>query len=147
LQTAAAWGERPPRRTRDDATASSFHDRRTVCARLGHDGPRRGRVGDVVSATGPLSETLSVRSDAWPREARRGSDGDEKSARSERTPRRVHQRPAGFLEVRRDVAAAPLAVAPLRRRPLIDSATIHLPPVEDHVVLARADKFHVSKIG
>jgi hypothetical protein len=79
----------------------------------------------------------------WTRESRRGSDGDEKSARSERTPRRAHLRPAGFLEVRHDVAAAPLAVASLRRRPLMDSATIYIPAIEDHVVLALADKFHV----
>jgi hypothetical protein len=58
-------------------------------------------------------------------------------------PRRAHQRPAGSLEVCHDVAAAPLAVASLRRRPLIDSATIYIPAIEDHVVLALADKFHV----
>jgi hypothetical protein len=51
----------------------------------------------------------------------------------------VHQRPAGFLEVRHDVVAAPLAVAALRRRPLMDSTTIPFPAVEDHVVLALAD--------
>ena len=39
--------------------------------------------------------------------------------------------------------AAPLAVAALRRRRLIDSTTIPFPAVEDHVVLALADKFHV----
>ena len=55
----------------------------------------------------------------------------------------MHQRPAGFLEVRHDVVAAPLAVAALRRRPLMDSTTIPFPAVEDHVVLALADKFHV----
>jgi len=64
--------------------------------------------------------------------------------RSERLSRRVvHQRPAGFLEVRHDVVAAPLAVAALRRRPLMDSTTIPFPAVEDHVVIALADKFHV----
>jgi len=52
----------------------------------------------------------------------------------------VHQRPAGFLEVRHDVVAAPLAVAALRRRRLMDSTTIPFPAVEDHVVLALADK-------
>ena len=56
---------------------------------------------------------------------------------------RVHQRPAIFPEVRHNVAVAPLAVAALRRRPLMDSATIPFPAVEDHVVLALADKFHV----
>src|SRR2546425_6199470 len=62
------------------------------------------------------------------------------------TPRRLpaHQRPAGCLEVRHDVAAAPLAVASLGRRPLIDSATIPIPAVADHV-LVLADKFHVGK--
>ena len=39
--------------------------------------------------------------------------------------------------------AAPLAVTALRRRPLMDSTTIPFPAVEDHVVLALADKFHV----
>jgi hypothetical protein len=39
--------------------------------------------------------------------------------------------------------AAPLAVAALRRRRLMDSTTIPFPAVEDHVVLALADKFHV----
>jgi len=55
----------------------------------------------------------------------------------------AHQRPAGFLEVRHDVTAAPLDVASLGRHPLINSATIHIPAVEDHEVLALADKFHV----
>jgi hypothetical protein len=36
-----------------------------------------------------------------------------------------------LLEFRRDVAAPPLAVASLRRRPLMDSATMRLPAVED----------------
>src|SRR5206468_9800083 len=55
----------------------------------------------------------------------------------------THQSPTGFLEVRHNVAAAPLAVPSLRRRPLMDSATIHIPAAEDHDVLALADKFRV----
>jgi hypothetical protein len=55
----------------------------------------------------------------------------------------AHPHPARFEEVRHNVAAAPLAVASLRRRPLMDSPTIPLPAVEDHVVLALANKFHV----
>ena len=39
--------------------------------------------------------------------------------------------------------AAPLAVAALRRRLLMELTTIPFPAVEDHVVLALADKFHV----
>jgi hypothetical protein len=53
-----------------------------------------------------------------------------------------HQRPADFLEFRRDIAAAPLSVASLRHRRLMDSATINLPAVEDHLMFALADKFH-----
>ena len=55
----------------------------------------------------------------------------------------VHERPARFPEVRHNVVAAPLAVAALRRRPLMDSTTIPFPAVEDHVALALADKLHV----
>ena len=72
------------------------------------------------------------------------SDGTKSHARGSEPRLLVHERPAGFLEVSHDVAAAALAVASFRRRPLMDSATIHLPPVEDHVVLALADKFHVG---
>lgn len=39
--------------------------------------------------------------------------------------------------------AAPLAVASLGRRRLMELTTIPFPAVEDHVVLALADKFHV----
>jgi hypothetical protein len=39
--------------------------------------------------------------------------------------------------------AAPLAVASLGRRLLMELTTIPFPAVEDHVVLALADKFHV----
>jgi hypothetical protein len=56
----------------------------------------------------------------------------------------VQQRPAGFLEVGHHVAAAPLSMASLRRRLLMDSATISFSAVEDHIVLALADQFHVS---
>ena len=56
----------------------------------------------------------------------------------------THQCPAGFLEVRHNVAAAPFAVASLGRRPLMDSATIRIPAVEDHDVFALGDKFHVG---
>ena len=55
----------------------------------------------------------------------------------------VHQRPAGFPEVRHDVVAAPFAVAALRGRPLMDSPTLPVPAVKDHMVLGLADKFHV----
>ena len=56
----------------------------------------------------------------------------------------AHQRPAGFLEVRHDVAVTPFAVASLGRYSLMDSATIHLPAVKDHDVFVLADKFHVG---
>lgn len=55
----------------------------------------------------------------------------------------MHQRPAGFLEVRHDVVASTLAVAALRGCPLMDSTTLPFPAVEDHMVLGLADKFHV----
>src|SRR5262249_4487622 len=56
----------------------------------------------------------------------------------------AHQRPAGFLEVRHDVAPAPLALASLGHRPLMHLATVHLPAVEDHDVFALGDKLHVG---
>jgi hypothetical protein len=39
--------QHPPRRASDDASASSFRDRRVVLARLGHGGLRPVRVGAV----------------------------------------------------------------------------------------------------
>src|SRR5215467_13211144 len=56
----------------------------------------------------------------------------------------AHQRPAGSLEVFCDVMTAPFAMASLGRRPLMDSATVRLPAVEDHDIFAVADKFHVG---
>ena len=56
----------------------------------------------------------------------------------------AHQGPAGFVEVRHDVTAAALDEAALGRRPLMDSATIPIPAVEDHDVLTLAHKFHVG---
>jgi hypothetical protein len=55
-----------------------------------------------------------------------------------------HQRPASLLEVRRDVTAAPVAVASLIHHMLVDSATITTSAVEEHDVLALAHEFHVG---
>src|SRR5262249_59164027 len=56
----------------------------------------------------------------------------------------AHQRPAGFLEVRHDVAPAPLALASLGHRPLLHLATVHLPAVEDHDLFALRHQPHVG---
>src|SRR5262249_38593814 len=55
-----------------------------------------------------------------------------------------HLRPAGLLEICRDAAAAPFAVASLIRDVLMTSATIAFSAVEEHDVLAAAHKLHVG---
>jgi hypothetical protein len=57
----------------------------------------------------------------------------------------MYQSPAGFVEVRHNVATASIAVASLRGYRLTASATIRLPTVKDHDVPALADEFQIGE--
>ena len=60
------YGEHPPRRASDDASASSFSDRRVVLARLGHDGlrPVRGVLWEISSPTPKHPDSTYTKVDA-----------------------------------------------------------------------------------